>query len=318
MKVARLICTALALTLMSGLTTWSYACDRNKSATATSVSTESKATAKSATKATTAVAATHAMICTPEMMAACKASVASGGPDLCVGKPGAATAASASAGDACCATKSAKNAAKAVPATPKPSGMRVQAGVVTPELDPTAAMTASSTPATPTTIYLAGANGSCGSKSKSASTSTASGQCTGHGMASVAAYSDHQDCEACADMADCSGTLDAAGAHRQTVRLKNGLMYVYTADSPRNVNTVQTAVARRVERMARTASTGEKARLCAECKAMRGAMASGKLNREVVNIEGGSLTLVTSSDPAVVAKLHAMASDPKVSARIKS
>ena len=40
---------------------------------------------------------------------------------------------------------------------------------------------------------------------------------------------------------------------------------------------------------------------------MRGAIASGKLTREVVNIEGGCLTLMTSSDPAMVAKIHAMA-----------
>jgi hypothetical protein len=39
---------------------------------------------------------------------------------------------------------------------------------------------------------------------------------------------------------------------------------------------------------------------------MRGAMASGKLNREVVNIEGGALALMTSSDPAMVAKIQSM------------
>jgi hypothetical protein len=82
------------------------------------------------------------------------------------------------------------------------------------------------------------------------------------------------------------------------------------------VSAVQAAVAHRVDRMARLASAGDKAHLCDECKAMRGAMASGKLNREVINIEGGSLTLVTSSDPSVVAKLHAMADD-KVATRVK-
>ena len=35
--------------------------------------------------------------------------------------------------------------------------------------------------------------------------------------------------------------------------------------------------------------TGTEVPLCDGCKAMRGAMASGKLRREVVNIEGGSL-----------------------------
>ena len=36
-------------------------------------------------------------------------------------------------------------------------------------------------------------------------------------------------------------------------------------------------------------------------------MASGKLTREVVNIEGGSISLVTSNDPTMVAKLYTMA-----------
>ena len=120
-------------------------------------------------------------------------------------------------------------------------------------------------------------------------------------------------------MSNCSEALDALGAHRQTVRLKNGVMYIYTADTPRNVSAVQAAVARRGEQMARIASTGEGAHLCTECKAIRGAMASGKLSREIVNITGGSLTLITSSDPKLVAKLHEMSmGDTKVAARIKS
>jgi hypothetical protein len=158
-------------------------------------------------------------------------------------------------------------------------------------------------------------HGSCAMKGAAASASA--GQCSGHGMGSMAAMAGHGDCEACLDMASCNDALEAAGAHRQTVRLKNGVMYVYTADSQRSVSAVQAAVARRGERMAWFATAGEKARLCGECKSMRGAMASGKLTREVVNIEGGSLTLITSTDPAVVAKIQAMA-EPKLAARTKS
>jgi hypothetical protein len=54
-------------------------------------------------------------------------------------------------------------------------------------------------------------------------------------------------------------------------------------------------------------ASGDKARLCSDCKAMRGAAASGKLSREIVNIEGGCLTLITSTDPALVARLHSLA-----------
>jgi len=70
---------------------------------------------------------------------------------------------------------------------------------------------------------------------------------------------------------------------------------------------VQAALARRADHMAQFAAAGAKARLCGSCKEMRGAQASGKLSREVVNIDGGCLTIVTSTDPVLVAKLHAMA-----------
>ena len=208
----------------------------------------------------------------------------------------AASTAGVKAGDACCMTGKATTAVAA-------------------SNDPTIIAASSNGCAGKMTAVAAGSGGTCASKSAKAA-ATAGGSCTGHGMASMAAVNGHADCDACVDMTDCSGALDAAGAHRQTVRLKNGIMYVYTADSPRSVSAVQAAVARRVDRMARLASSGEKAHLCDECRAMRGAIASGKLNREVVNIEGGSLTLVTSNDPTVVAKLHALA-DEKVAVRAK-
>src|SRR6185295_10524120 len=53
--------------------------------------------------------------------------------------------------------------------------------------------------------------------------------------------------------------------------------------------------------------TNNSAKLCPDCKQMRGAMASGKLTREVVNIEGGSISLVTSTDPRMVARIYEMA-----------
>ena len=113
------------------------------------------------------------------------------------------------------------------------------------------------------------------------------------------------------------GELVSLGATVQTVPLKNGVMFVYTAEKPSSVTAVQATMARRNERMMALASEGEKARLCAECKSVRTAMASGKLTREVVNIEGGSLTLMTSDDPKIVAKIHAMVADKKT-ARTKS
>jgi len=141
--------------------------------------------------------------------------------------------------------------------------------------------------------------------------------CRGMGMAAAAGVSDHGDCDACENMAAADAELRSAGAHTQIVPLKNGVMFVYTADSPGQVSAVQAAMARRGDRLAQLVAAGDKVHLCSECKSMRGAMASGKLTREVVNIEGGSLTLVTSSDPSVVAKIHAMM-DAKTASRMKS
>jgi len=114
------------------------------------------------------------------------------------------------------------------------------------------------------------------------------------------------DCDACADMAMCESQLKSAGSNFQVVPLKNGVMYVYTAGDPRNVRVVQAAISRRTERI-NALLAADNAKLCPDCKRMRGAMASGKLTREVVNIEGGSISLVTSNDPTMVAKLYTMA-----------
>jgi hypothetical protein len=163
-------------------------------------------------------------------------------------------------------------------------------------------------------FHGANANGSCahGAAAKSAR------ECAKHGAAAAAfAVASHTDCDACGDLAACEKALEDAGASTQIVPLKNGVMYVYTADTPSRVRAVQSALARRNDRMIRFASSGDKVHLCPECKDMRGTAASGKLSREIVNIEGGCLTVMTSSDPAVVARLYSMAGI-HVGARTKS
>jgi hypothetical protein len=98
--------------------------------------------------------------------------------------------------------------------------------------------------------------------------------------------------------------LASAGARAQVVPLKNGVMYVYTADAPERVRAVQAAVSRGNERARSLLAAGDKAKLCPGCKELRGAMASGKLQREVVNVETGALTLVTSNDKGLVNRIH--------------
>lgn len=167
------------------------------------------------------------------------------------------------------------------------------------------------TTASATAAKTAAEAASCEAHGKSTMAIGAGSSCNGRGMTTSAAKSGHGDCDACADMAMCYEELESAGTRTQVVPLKNGVMFVYTAESPGHVNAVQTAMARRNERLAQIVSAGDKAHLCPECKTIRGAMASGKMTREVVNIEGGALTLMTSNDPAVVAKIHAMVDSHK-------
>ena len=163
-----------------------------------------------------------------------------------------------------------------------------------------------------TSMAVADGAASCEAHGKAKTTAFAAGSsCSGRGMTTSVAKSGHGDCDACADMALCYEELEAAGTRTQVVPLKNGVMFVYTAESPGHVNAVQTAMARRNERLSQIVTAGDKAHLCPECKTIRGAMASGKMTREVVNIEGGALTLMTSNDPTVVARIHAMVESHK-------
>jgi hypothetical protein len=117
-------------------------------------------------------------------------------------------------------------------------------------------------------------------------------------------------CDACDDWEVCAGELEGVGASMQVMPLRNGVMRVFTADAPAGVRVVQAALARHYERMSALIASGEHSRLCAACREMRGAAVSGKLSREIIKIEGGCITLTTSTDPAVVMKIHAEAGIP--------
>jgi hypothetical protein len=156
----------------------------------------------------------------------------------------------------------------------------------------------------------ASASASAGSSCKGAASASAKStpsHCEGEGLVKMAQQTLHTDCDGCSDMAHTEQEIMNAGGHVQIVQLKNGVMYMYTAESSAGVRAVQAAVGHRNEHLAAWTTAGDHVHLCDECKTMRGAAASGKLTREVVNIEGGCLTLVTSTDPGIVVKLHAMA-----------
>jgi hypothetical protein len=290
MNAPRIVFTTFAtLALTAGWAASSFACDKDK-ATATAAK-RAKATMISAsaeggscgfkTTATAAQTAEHCATMKSTMTAAQMA-------EHCAAMKSTATAAAASA--EACAGK-----ATAVAASAKGADCCAVKGAA-------AAKSAKAATAKKSPVFIAAAN--------------EGGSCGGTGMAGIAAAVLHDDCEACIDMAACGQSLDAAKAHRQVVKLKNGIMLVYTADTPARISAVQAAVASRGEQHVRYATSGSKARLCAECATIRDAIARGKLQREVNRIESGSFMLLTSNDPSVVAKLHGM-TDLKASARIK-
>jgi len=136
--------------------------------------------------------------------------------------------------------------------------------------------------------------------------------CSGRAAGAAAA---RDGCDACADLAHCEAELEAAGATMQSVPIKNGMMFVYTAATPGQVNAIQSVMSRRTEHLARILASGDKAHLCEDCRAMRGAMVSGRLVREVVNIEGGTLVLVTSEDPQLIKRIRDLADAGKTAVK---
>lgn len=285
MKPARLVAT-LAVAVASTWAVLAFACDHNKTTQASAASSKSAA-------CTPQMASRY----TPEMAAACKAKAAAAVTAATAGTCAAHSAVQAAAAGACPHHQAAQSAAATASAR-------------------TAAVTASAGPRIEKVDAVVAGSDHCAGKGAGVS-AAGTGTCSAWGVGRMVGVHHHGDCDACADMFACEQELSAAGARTQVVPLKNGVMFVYTAESPGAVNAVQSAMTRRSERLAQFQRAGERAHLCAECKSMRGAAASGKLLREVVNIEGGVLTLMTSDDPKIVAKIHALI-DTRTAARVKS
>lgn len=149
----------------------------------------------------------------------------------------------------------------------------------------------------------------CAAKGAKGVKTASAGNCSMHATAALA------DCAVCADEMACDEDVKATGARAQVVPLRNGTMIVYMLDSGENVRGLQAAVARHNNRV--VAALQGDAKLCTACKRLRGALASGKLVREVVNVERGCQVLITSSDRSIVEQVHNFA-NAQVAARTKS
>ncbi len=296
MKSLRLLAAALLACAFAAST--AFACDAHKSAkgasttaattasvtktsgttadvtTAAVTSTSKKSSAKHAAGCTAEMAAA----CTPAMKAACESNAAVAAAMGCEAKGTSATAVAANSGkpkstakmDDCCAMKSAKGATAAVTANSS-NGMSAD---------------------------------HCGVAKAASATMTAGMKCSAH--ASAVAH----DCSACEDWVACEQEVRALGAKAQVVSLKNGAMIVYTTESPADVKTLQSVISKRHEKMVGALAGTSGKTLCPECKSLRGAIASGKLHREVVNVERGCMTLMTSNDREVVTKIRGLTGQP--------
>jgi len=274
MKHSRPVLAALAVLAFGTWASLTFACEDKASASAAAASSKSST-----------CSAAMAAKCTPEMAAACKAKNAS----AAAGVSGCPHASGASS-----STCPYHSQGTTQTATPK-------------NLDGVTLAAPGGAKGVDAVLIGSGAGCNHGSASATGASASAAGTCTGHGMAKAADSYQHADCDACADMAFCDGEVKSLGATVQIVPLKNGVMYVYTAADPKNVHAVQASMGRRNDRMLSILSSGDKAHLCPSCKSVRGAIASGKMNRELVNIEGGCLTLMTSNDPATLSKIYTMA-----------
>ena len=293
MKSLRLLTLALLASTCTASAV--FACDTAKSA----ASTTSAATVTSAQGTSSACTAAMSAQCTAAMRAACD-------------KNAAVTAGNTKDG---CAAHGA-SATSAVTAGYSREGCSAHGASATTAA--TAAMSASgkcdtrgasmakgaSCPMHGTTATTAGMDHCANAKGASLTMAAAGMVCSEH-MSGVA-----HECSACEAWADCDQAVRALGAKTQVVSLKNGAMIVYTADSNSGVKAIQSLISKRNDKMVAALSASSDKKLCDECKQLRGAMASGKLHREVVNVERGCLTLITSDDRGLVQKIRAMTGQP--------
>jgi hypothetical protein len=170
-----------------------------------------------------------------------------------------------------------------------------------------AARTTAATARAPKASAVA-AGSSCGVQKSAAATAGAGCDVKARGAKGATAA---LDCDWCDSWSLCDEMIKGAGANTQMVKLKNGIVFIYSAPSPGASSAVQAAVSQRSVRDDAILRTGARSALCPECKTLRGAIASGRITREVVNIEGGAMAVMTSTDPKIVARFHSWIADAK-------
>lgn len=306
MKSLRLLTLALLASTCTASVV--FACDHAKSA-ASAASTSSATAAKGAS--TTCTAAMSAQ-CTAAMRAACdkNAAVTAGNTkDACAAHGTSATTAVTAGNSKDCCAAHGTSATTAVTAGNDKGGCPALGTSATTaasgKCDMKGASMAKGASCPMHGSATAAGMDHCASAKGASLTMAAAGMVCSEHMSGVA-----HECSACEAWADCDQAVRALGAKTQVVSLKNGAMIVYTADSNAGIKAIQSLVSKRNDKMVAALSAGSDKKLCDECKQLRGAMASGKLHREVVNVERGCLTLITSDDRGLVQKIRGMTGQP--------
>jgi len=273
MKQRFLLVVAITVLGAGGWALWVNACDQDKQ-TAASGRGRVSATAASSKGSCTGAARTAAAGECPYHSGASATTASMAGHDGCSEKGASATTASMGGHDGCMT--------KGASATTASMG---HDGCVTKG-------------ASATTASMGGKDGCCSAKGasavtasnhdgcsmKGASTAMTHDMCTiGAGMLGAPSCAHHsgasvasvmKECDACAQMVECAGALSANATQTQVVPLKNGVMFVYTTDTRTHARAVQNAVARRNDRLNALAGSGDHAKLCPECRNVRGAIAN--------------------------------------------
>ena len=289
MKSLRLLTLALFASTCTASAV--LACDTAKSAASATSVTSAKGTSSASTAAMSAQ-------CTAAMRAACDknaAVTASNMKDACAAHGASATSAVTAGYSKDAGSAQGASATTAVSAATTATGKCDTKG---------ASMAKGASCPMHSSATTAGMDRCASAKGASLTMAAAGMVCSEH-MGGVA-----HECSACEAWADCDQAVRALGAKTQVISLKNGAMIVYTADSNSGVKGIQSLISKRNDKMLAALSASSDKKLCDECKQLRGAMASGKLHREVVNVERGCLTLITSDDRGLVQKIRAMTGQP--------
>jgi hypothetical protein len=95
----------------------------------------------------------------------------------------------------------------------------------------------------------------------------------------------------------------------ETHKIDNGMLCVSTVPKEKmsDFQALNAKMKATMDKMTSDAATGKQPELCALCEGMAELMKSGAVKEKEIQLTNGSIHMMTSDDPAMVAKIHAEA-----------